>query len=1055
MLVPHFLRTEGSTHPHGLSQPQPRLSWGLATRDPAQRQTAYQIQVAASERDLREGAPLLWDSGKIPSAETSHIPFEGTALRSRQRCFWHVRVWDANDAVSPYSDPAMWSMGLLEAADWRAAWVGNTAVSPPLPGDSRVETLRNAPWHRFNGEDLQESGTQLRYDFHWDAQKCRGPQLWLSSTNPVELTVNGKKPDTNAGQSAPLREVAAWRLDALLHDGRNPIEMRIRPLEGPAYLRGALLWEEVSGKPHFAPVDASWFDGPGTRAATVTNGLEIAHPRDLQACPLFVKEFTCAEIPERAALYISALGIHEVTLNGEAISADLFRPGWTDYARRLHYDAYDVAPLIRKGANALRVTLAGGWCLGYLGWEFAHEVYARQSAFILQLELSDATGLRRICSDETWRTGFGNLLRADLYHGCRYVHGRVSQRWDAFVGGSRAWPQASVIPVKRPVLAHQAYEPARRIAELPPVSIAASRHGAWIVDFGQNIAGWAELLITPDCGDVVTLRYAEVLSEDQELFTRSLRSACAEDVFHGRVDEAVWFAPQFTFHGFRYVEIAGYGGQPESGAIRAVLCSSDLRSSSEFDCGVPALNRLVENTRWSQRGNFLEVPTDCPQRDERLGWLGDAQVFAGAAMFNMDCEAFFEKWVNDLRDAQSEAGAFPDVAPRATYPKDGAPAWGDAGVIIPWKMYCCYGDAGVLRRHYDGMRRWVDFIHEGNPDLLRVKRVGANYGDWVSQDARTPKELVATAYFSYVTKLLARIAAVCGDRASAAHYCQLARAIDQAFRTRFVDAQGALIPGTQTAYALAVNFRLLTPAQMQAVRAPFENALAERDHLLSTGFLGTPALLPALDAAGLAHRAVDLLLSDRCPSWLYPITHGATTIWERWDARTKDGSFFDDEMLSFNHYAFGAVCEWIYRRIGGISYDPGAPGFRHIRITPLLSERIGRARFQYDSIRGPIGVRWERSGGSVQIEVSTPPNTRCTAALPLNPGSLLLNGEIASARSPDAGQRIDTGACGVEVHLEPGYHVFEGEIGEAGDVWRPFTDFADVEDIETGLDSQP
>ncbi len=522
--------------------------------------------------------------------------------------------------------------------------------------------------------------------------------------------------------------------------------------------------------------------------------------------------------------------------------------------------------------------------------------------------------------------------------------------------------------------------PTRATMELPALAVAEYSPGTWIVDVGQNLSGWVRLRACGAAGTAITLRFAEVLDANGALYTENLRGARATDHFvlrGGDAEEA--FEPAFTFHGFRYVEITGYPGVLSVDDVTAVVCTADLEETGGFQCDDPAVNQLQSNIVWGQRGNFLEVPTDCPQRDERLGWTGDAQVFAPTACFNMDVAAFLSRWTVDMVDAQADDGGFPVVVPRLSGPNahenDGAPGWGDAGVIVPWQLYLRYGDRRLLARSFDAMVRWIDHIQNANPDLLWKNNRHGDMGDWLSINADSPKEVLGSSFFAYSADLVAR-AAVALERDDADAHRARAHAVRAAYNAAYVNDDGAIEGNTQTIYALALRFGLLDDEA--AVRAAERLAadVAARDYHLSTGFLGVAHLLPALTSAGYVDTAYRLLHQDAHPGWGYPIRHGATTIWERWDGWTEEHGFQDPAMNSFNHYAFGAVGEWLYEFVAGIRPVEASPGYERAVIAPYPG---GRLRFVYATYRsacGPITVRWKRDDARFVLDVSVSPGCR-------------------------------------------------------------------------------
>ena len=522
-------------------------------------------------------------------------------------------------------------------------------------------------------------------------------------------------------------------------------------------------------------------------------------------------------------------------------------------------------------------------------------------------------------------------------------------------------------------------EPVRQIVELKPKGITEPTSGHWVYDLGQNMVGVVRLRVSAPAGTKITLRHAEMLNPDGTLYTTNLRGAPSVDHYVCNGDGVEVWQPRFTFHGFRYVELSGLAGHPNKDAVTGVVIASDTTQTGEFACSDARINQLQSNIQWGQRGNYISVPTDCPQRDERLGWMGDAQVFIRTATYNADVAAFFTKWLVDVDDGQSPAGSFSDVNPN-TMGVNSAPAWGDAGVICPWTIYEVYGDKRILEKHLPAMIKWVDYLHLHSKELIREKDRGNDYGDWLSQQADTPKDLIGTAYFAYSTHLVAKSCRALGRDEEANKYEKLFEEIKAAFNKRYVAADGRIKGNTQCVYAMALKFELL-PENLRSKAAQYldEDIQAKGGHL-STGFVGVSYLLPVLTQAGKADSAYRLLLQDTFPSWLFSVKHGATTIWERWDGWTPEKGFQDPGMNSFNHYSLGSCGEYLFGGIGGIR--PASPGYKTILIDPTIRDGLAWANTSYDSIHGKIATAWKRAGNRLTLEVIVPVNTTATVCVP-------------------------------------------------------------------------
>ncbi|WP_329456943.1 glycoside hydrolase family 78 protein [Streptomyces sp. NBC_01497] len=705
--------------------------------------------------------------------------------------------------------------------------------------------------------------------------------------------------------------------------------------------------------------------------------------------------------PAYARLYVTARGVYEVELNGARVGDEVLAPGWTSYRRRLRYRTHDVTALLHAGSNVLGAHLADGWFRGRIGYGGGtRDIYGERTGLLAQLEVVCGNGTTvRFGTGPGWRTAPGPVMRASLYDGEHHDARRERRGWSepgyeeaARDAGPGAWRRVRVATDFDPrTLRAPTGPPVRHTRDIAPVSVTTSPSGRTVLDFGQNLVGRLRLRLHGDPaarGSEVTVRHAEVL-QDGELCTRPLRDAQATDryVRAGRHEE-VW-EPRFTFHGFRYAEIAGGPEQLDPADVTARVIGSDLRRTGWFACSDDDVNRLHENVLWSMRGNFVDVPTDCPQRDERLGWTGDIQVFTPTAAFLHDCSGMLASWLADLAADQYADGTVPLIVPEIPTP-EWLPAWpmavwGDAAVLMPWELYRAYGDEGLLRDRYGSARAWVDRVLSGGTD----GSTGRQLGDWLDPAAppddpwaaRTDAGLVAAAYAVRSTQVLARIAAVLGESGDAERYRAAAAGARERFVATYVTGDGRLTSDSQTAYALALVFGLLPPALVAGAGRRLAELVAADGHHIGTGFAGTPVICEALTRAGALDDAYRLLLQRGCPSWLYPVTRGATTIWERWDSLLPDGTVNPGEMTSFNHYALGAVADWLHTRVAGLS--PAAPGWRRVRIAPCPGGGLTWARARHETPYGTAEVSWRIDGGRrLETEFTIPIGTTAEVDLP-------------------------------------------------------------------------
>ncbi len=736
--------------------------------------------------------------------------------------------------------------------------------------------------------------------------------------------------------------------------------------------------------------DAFWISAPWVGGA-----------RSSPPPPYLRKTFFLTESPVSAMLSVSALGLYEAEINGKPVGDEVFAPGWTDYNRRVQYQIHDVTDLLQSGENVLGAILGDGWYCGHVAWQ-DRQIYGRKPWFLAQLRIRMKDGsLLKVSTDGTWKTMPGPILESDLVMGEMYDARLELGNWSFPGYESGEWRNVvTENPPKIGGLVPRTGPPVRRIQEREPVEIRTlpdgERSRKLIIDFGQNFSGRVRIRVKARCGTTLCLRYAEVLDAAGNLYTENLRGARATDYFtcSGRGLE-IW-EPRFTFHGFRYLEVVGLADEDDFEATGIVL-HSDMAVTGSFRCSHPLLNRLQSNILWGQRSNFLEVPTDCPQRDERLGWTGDAQVFIRTAAFNMNVGGFFKKWMGDLRDAQRPSGAVPVVAPMPGFfrhipHEDGGPAWSDAMIICPWTIYLCTGDIQILRDNYAAMKAYMDFMARHRClDFIRshpaVDEWGG-FGDWLALDGsgrldgNTPKDLIGTAFYAHDAALMGRMASVLGETADAAGFEKLRKQIEEAFQRRFLSPEGLLTGRTQTACVLALHFGLVPEESRAACVQELVKLVEQSDYHLATGFVGTPYILDVLSDNGRLDIAYRLLEQESSPSWLFPVKNGATTIWERWNGWSAEKGFEDKSMNSFNHYAYGAVGAWMYGAVAGLNPDPEEPGYRHIVFRPRPGGSMTWAEATLETPYGLAGIHWDLMDGMLNLLLDVPEGTRATLLPP-------------------------------------------------------------------------
>ncbi|MDQ1032576.1 alpha-L-rhamnosidase [Streptomyces umbrinus] len=980
-------------HPLGLDAQRPRLSWPMASEKPGARQSAYQVRVASSESRLSR--PDVWDSGKVVSGDSSLVPYTGPQLKPRTRYFWSVRVWDGDGGASGWSAPSWWETGLMGAAQWSADWISAPAALTDAP------SLEGADWIWFpEGEPANSAPAATRW-FRRTLDLPAGvtaATLALTADNVYSVSVNGAE----VARTDLETDHDGWRRPAVVdvlaqvRSGGNVLAVSVtNATVGPAGLVAVLTVRTPAGEQRIV-TDTSWkstdkepadgwrdagFDDSGwpaaKKAAAWGAGPWGRVVPVVYAANQLRHEFRLPRKKvSRARLYATALGLYEAHLNGRRVGRDELAPGWTDYRERVQYQTYDVTGLVRQGANAIGAYVAPGWYAGNVGMFGPHQ-YGERPALLAQLEVEYADGTsERITSGTQWRAASGPIVSADLLGGETYDARKETAGWTSPGFDDRAWLTARAAGEAAPDLIVAQVDGAVRVArELPVKKVTEPKPGVFVFDLGQNMVGSVRLRVAGPAGTTVRLRHAEVLNPDGTLYTANLRTAAATDTYilKGRGEET--YEPRFTFHGFRYVEVTGFPGTPSAKAMTGRVMHTAAPFTFEFETNVPMLNKLHSNITWGQRGNFLSIPTDTPARDERLGWTGDINVFAPTAAYTMESARFLTKWLVDLRDAQTAEGAFTDVAPMVGTVGNGVAGWGDAGVTVPWSLYRAYGDRQVLEDAWPSIQAWLKYLEKNSTGLLRP---ASGYGDWLNISDETPKDVIATAYFAHSADLAARTAEELDK--DPAPYRDLFERVRKAFQDAYVTADGKVKGDTQTAYVLSLSMNLLPDALRKAAADRLVALIEAKDWHLSTGFLGTPRLLPVLTESGHTDVAYRLLQQRSFPSWGYQIDKGATTMWERWDSIEPDGDFQTPDMNSFNHYAYGSVGEWMYTNIAGIS--AGRPGYREIVIRPRPGGDVTSARATFTSVHGPISTRWQQRSGGFVLTCAVPANTTAEVWIP-------------------------------------------------------------------------
>lgn len=845
---------------------------------------------------------------------------------------------------------------------------------------------------------------------------CRQPRLgWTlaadrraakQSAYRVLVATSEERLSQHIGDAWDSGAVDSEQSQHLLYEGDELVS-------GTDYIWKVMVWDD-KGIPSAWSDPASWSMGLLSRGEWEGKwvGLKSYHAATHAEPKPAVYLRGCFQVESnirQASLYCTALGAYELYMNGRRIGGERLAPDWTDYNIRVPYQMYEVTGDLSGGDNTIGVLLGHGWYSGYIGM-FGYHRYGKDPRILMQLNIDYEDGSRQtVFTDPSWKASFGPLLATDYHMGETYDARLEMPGWNAQGFDDANWTAANVFYDYKGYITSDSCPPVLPMMELPPRSLTRQESGVWLADMGQNMVGRIRIRLRGgEAGKAVTLRHGEALDESHELYTANLRLSRQTDVciLSGKEEEV--YEPHFTLHGFRYVEIMGYSGDLKPSDLSGVVYHSALDRTGVMETSNPLLNRLLANIEWTQRSNFVSVPTDCPQRDERLGWSGDAQVFFRTSSYFMNVAPFFTKWLTDLSDAQRPTGAFTDFAPfipggktehggDMTYDHTASAGWGDAGIIIPWMMYRVYGDKGIIERHYEAMNRWICFLGDMHPGHLREDL--PQFGDWlsipessglgdftnVSPFSTTPYDVFATAYYAYSVGLMAKMAALTGKSEDAARYGVLSADIKEAFNRAFVDASGTIKGDTQTVYTMALAMDLLPEVRREFAVARILQLLEQRDWHISTGIHGTRWLLAVLTDSGHEEIAYRLLTQTGYPSWFYSVLQGATTVWERWDGWTEEKGFQRPGMNSLNHYALGSVGEWIYRFVGGIDLDEEVPGYKHIRIHPRIGGGLSYVNCRYESIQGPITCNWKLDDTRLLLNVRIPAGTTATVRIPALP----------------------------------------------------------------------
>ncbi|TPV59968.1 alpha-L-rhamnosidase [Aestuariibacter sp. GS-14] len=981
-----------------LNQHVPVFSWQtVQTKAPsAFMQSAYRVVVATTPKKLEMCEYDLWDSGKIDSMTSCGVTYQGKNLPSNTTFYWQVMVWGSNGVLSGISDIASSETGLRSSSDWKGHWIAS---------ESPVMKLDREFGFQWNYLSL---GSSVRFPPAPSSLVPVKAKIPVSKAAKLTLffAIEGVITELKLnGHPFNLMDIMNIR-----YGTREPFEVTWEVPEGEVLLE-ARVFTMTSKKPYvnFATmVRLAHEDGTYSRQHpdwqkidTAGNWVEVEKdskntktPWPPQHPQMHRRSFTLTKPVKQARLYASALGAMALFINGHRVGDAVLQPGSTDFSKRALYVAEDVTDLLLTGDNALGSMVGDGWYGSFLMPQSRFNFGPAPLRFIVQLEVIYDDGTKAIVtSDENWKSTASPVVESELYNGEIYDARLEQDGWSKPGYNPVGWNESHFADAPAIELnAHEA-EPVTRNKVIAPISINKLSNGDYLIDYGQNFSGWLRLQTPVSKDQKVTMRFAEILSANGEVDQSNLRTAKARDVYIGN-GKPVNYEPYFTYHGFRYAQISGLKAKPNQNEVMGVVVHNGLAETGEFTSGNAQINKIWENTLWSQRSNFLSVPTDCPQRDERLGWTGDANVFWDTAAYNMQVNGFTRKFVTDIVDTQNQNGVPKLWAPNSDPHKadSATPGWSDAIITLPYVVWQHYGDLSLFARYKAELTNYLNGVLATNPDGVWRNDRGEDYGDWLSVDAKnpedetTPKDLVGTAYLYLSMYRFSQMCEASGDKASSKYWFDLASHTRKQFDHHFIQSNGMVGNNSHTGYILALAFDLTPDNKIDQVGKAFVKAIRDRGTMLTTGFLGTPFALDALAKVGQTDLIYELLLRNEYPSWGYMIKKGATSVWERWN-----GDVGNVSMNSYNHYALGAVSGFLYRKVAGI--EVSKPGCEEIKIAPLFSDKIGHCSATYASIKGDIHVSWRYvTADRIECEVTIPANCHGLLEFPDTFVPVTLNG---------------------------------------------------------------
>lgn len=1019
-IKPINLKCEYKINPTGIDEKYPRFSWITNYKGYNSFQTSYKILVATSLENLFSLNGDIWDSGKVKSSESNNIRYDGKILHSNTTYYWQVMIWNEKDASSSWSEPANFSTGLFEQSEWKAKWISH------IYKNQQEDSIRFHPgkdkwiWFPFQNPEDKFRNIYLYKTFYLKKiNLIESAKLIATADEKFKLYFNGMLIAQSDNKIYSWTRPVECDVTNLLKEGKNILQAEGMNtyVEQP----GFILRMEIKfkfGEKRTILTNKKWKSTlknendfhTATEVAIVGEKPWRVPKSKLEFNPAayFKKTFKVNKKIKSAFIYCSALGLYHLNINDKEVTDDLFTPGWSNFNKNVYYNSYDISSLLQKGNNTINIILADGYYSGYCGWERGRNYYGKFPAVKLQLIISYNDGTKEIIStDKTWLSAEGPIREADILMGEFFDSNYESIK-------STKFKKVTVRDDVEPNMKSYKADEIKRRCELKPIAVHKIDDNKFILDFGQNFAGFVKLKLRNTKKTKIMFRYAEMLNDDGTLYTENIRMARAQDTYISRGDKEEIWQPLFTYHGFRYVEVTGLE-KIEQDTITGISINSLSKQTANFNSSNKKLNKLFECILWNQRSNYLDIPTDCPQRDERLGWTGDVVSFFKTAAYNYDISAFHSNWFENLFDEQNDNGELPPFAP---LPDLGvgpiyfnSAGWADVGIITPFLFYQFYNDISLLKKYYHQMKSYINSLEKISDNFILDN---SGYGDWLCSGEETSKSYIATAYFAFDYSLMNKIASLLGYNEDAAHYKLFFDRTKKSFRKKFLNKNGSLKNLTQTAAVLSIYFGLLNSEEKQEAINFLLNDIIERDYHITTGFLGLSFLMQTLSTIGRNDIAFKILTNNDFPSWFYMINNGATTLWERWDSYHPQKGFFDPTMNSFNHCSLGCVGEWLFTNLAGINILE--PGFKKILLKPYFPERLNFVRASFQSINGLFKSEWKKVRNDLFMKIQIPFNTSVIISLPSNKFELIKNHSVN--KKTNESNNIELGSGNYKIHFK-------------------------------------